>query len=683
MRSTFSERHEGLYIAALLAIPLIIAFCVSYVAAEHPAYVWDYGAYWGYFKNYASLISSGDPNWFAQFRQEVSSLDYNPLAAVLLYPFYLISGDGRTSYVVGICLLYLLPAIVVTSRLGLLAAPSANAILIFVMAFTYIPFWTPSLRGMVDIVGLIPLGLATLLILKTEFLSKRPIRYSILLGILIYLPFVLRRWYAYSIVIFLVLGLVFGVVSRLRSGRPWPRAIISTALALALTGVVAATLLLTVQLDLVKRVLVTSYADLHAAYQARFAQHLTLFPGRLGWYFIPMIVSGALIGFVTRNVVAMFCFLGGVGTFLFFIQTQQLAEHHFLPVAFWLFPAYIVAATWLAQWLTFLPAPARLLPFLVAGAGVFVLSIVPGLNKGGRYIAPFVPRYATFPLHLDNYSEYQRLLADLDARLGKNEKVVVYSWGMALSDSLLSALNPAITPHISYVSYFPAAELFRFDNLRADYALVRSDDLRLHAPEALKNVTVPGEMILTGTGLGAAYEKVGSYKLSEGQTAELFRRTRPVTSTEVKEFIDELSRGYGKDYLQRYRRKIDIPLALRTDIFGDVYGTIHPVGPGALLIHPGLDTATSTTIPIDPSISDPPSVLVLSISKQLLQTCPAADGVAASIKSGDEDVWSGQIMPGDVVLINLPAKGGDLNVVVDKRGEPNCDELVAAFEFAK
>ena len=108
---------------------------------------------------------------------------------------------------------------------------------------------------------------------------------------------------------------------------------------------------------------------------------------------------------------------------------------------------------------------------------------------------------------------------------------------------------------------------------------MRSDDLRLYIPEALKNVTLPGEMILTGTGLGAAYEKVSSYKLSEGQTAELFRRTRPVTTTEVKQFIDELSRAYGKDYSQQYRRKIDIPLALRTDIFGDVYGTIYPVGP--------------------------------------------------------------------------------------------------------
>jgi hypothetical protein len=682
MQPTFSERHEGLYVAALVAIPLIIAFCISYVAAEHPAYVWDYGAYWGYFKKYAHLISSGAP-WLSQFRQEVGSLDYNPLAAVLLYPFYLISGDGRTSYVVGICLFYLLPAVLVASRIALLATPRTNAILIFVMALTYIPFWTPSLRGMVDVVGLIPLGLATLLIFRTEFLSKRPIRDAILLGILIYLPFVLRRWYAYSIVILLILAFVFGVIYRIRSGKPWPKAVISTVLPLALTGVVSAALLLTFQLDLVERILTTSYADLHAAYRAGFAQHLTLFPGRLGWYFISMIVFGALISFVTRNLIATFCFLGAAGTFLFFIQTQQLAEHHFLPVAFWLFPAYIVAASWLARWLTFLPAPARLLPFVAAGVVVFVLSIVPGLNKGGPYTAPFVPRYATFPLHLDNYSEYQRLLADLDGWLGKNGKLVVYSFGMAISDSLLSALNPAINPHLSYVSYFPAAELFRFDNLRADYALVRSDPQRLYIPEALKNVTIPGEMILTGTGFGAAYEKVGSYKLSEGQTAELFRRIRPVTTTQVKQFIDELSRAYGKDYSQQYRRRIDVPLALRTDIPGDVYGTIYPVGPGELFIHAGLNTATSTTIPIDAAISDPPSSLVLSISKQVLETCPAADGVAASIKLGDEDVWAGQVKPGDVVQVNLPAIAGDLHLEVAKRGEPNCDHFIVAFEFPK
>jgi hypothetical protein len=183
--------------------------------------------------------------------------------------------------------------------------------------------------------------------------------------------------------------------------------------------------------------------------------------------------------------------------------------------------------------------------------------------------------------------------------------------------------------------------------------------------------------------LGAAYEKVGSYKLSEGQTAELFRRTRPITSAEVKQFIDELSRAYGKDYSQQYRRKIDVPLALRTDIPGDVYGTIYPVGPGELFIHPGLNTATSTTIPIDAAISDPPSSLVLSISKQLLETCPAADGVAASIKLGDEDVWAGQVKPGDVVQVTLPAIAGDLHLEVDKRGEPGCDHFMVAFEFPK
>ena len=51
---------------------------------------------------------------------------------------------------------------------------------------------------------------------------------------------------------------------------------------------------------------------------------------------------------------------------------------------------------------------------------------------------------------------------------------------MAIFGCIGIRLNPAIIPHISYLSYFLAAELFRFDNLRADYALVRSDDLRAH-----------------------------------------------------------------------------------------------------------------------------------------------------------------------------------------------------------
>ena len=163
-----------------------------------------------------------------------------------------------------------------------------------------------------------------------------------------------------------------------------------------------------------------------------------------------------------------------------------------------------MAASWLAQWLTFVRAPARLLPF-IAGAAVFVLSIVPGFQ--GRRYRTLRPEVRDLPLHLDNYSEYQRLLADLDAWLGKNGKLVVYSYGMAIFGFIGIRLNPAIIPHISYLSYFLAAELFRFDNLRADYALVRSDDLRRH-PGGLERDRSwrddPDE-----NGIGRGMEKVG------------------------------------------------------------------------------------------------------------------------------------------------------------------------------
>jgi hypothetical protein len=681
MKAGNSERLNALFISGLIAIPLIIAFCIAYVAAEHPAYVWDYGAYWGYFKNYGNLISSGAPHWFSQFRQEISSLDYNPLAAVLLYPVYFISGGSRTSYVIGICLLYLLPAVVVASLVALRVAPAANAVIIFVMAITYIPFWTPSLRGMVDIVGLIPLGLATILIFKTEFFSKRSISSAILLGILVYLPFILRRWYAYSIITFLILAFVFGVVSRIRRGKTAPTAVVSTMLPFALTGIVAAALLLMLQRDLVRRILSTSYADLYVAYQAPFAQHLTLFPGRLGWYFILLMTFGAAVAIATRNVVAIFCLLAATGTFFFFIQTQQMAEHHFLPVAFWLFPVYIAGATWLSQWLTFPPAWARLAPFALAGAAVFLLSIVPGLRKGGPYVAPLVPKYATFPLHLDNYDEYLRLLANLDGLLGRNGQVVVYSFGMAVSDSLLEALDPAIAPHISYISYVPALTPFRFDNLRADYALVNSH-LR-DIPDALRNIAIPGELILTGTGIGAAFKKVGSYTLSEGETAELFRRTRPITAVEMKQLLDELGKAYGKDYSPQFRRTMDIPFALRVDQPGDVYGTVYPVGTNALFLHPGQTLPTSTAIPIDTSITDRPATLVIFISKQMLQTCLQADGAAIFVKLGSDEIWSGVLIPGESMRIELPSKDGEVNIEVDKRANPDCDQVVAAFEFAK
>ena len=191
-------------------------------------------------------------------------------------------------------------------------------------------------------------------------------------------------------------------------------------------------------------------------------------------------------------------------------------------------------------------------------------------------------------------------------------------------------------------------------------------------------MTVPGEMIPRQS--WARHEKVGSTD-SEGQTAELFRshpsgnerQVEGSSSNELTEHMARLFAAIPQDDRRSARpadrhpwRRLWDDLSSRTE---------------RTFIHPG----SNTDIDHDPDrpVDQRSTGLVLSISRQLLQICQAADGVAASIKLGDEDIWAGQVKPGDVVRINLPAKAGDLHLEVDKRREPSCDHFTVAFEFSK
>ncbi|WP_271894158.1 DUF3488 domain-containing protein [Candidatus Phyllobacterium onerii] len=670
-----------LIIAVAMAAPLISAFVAAYVHFENPAYVWDYGAYWEYFKTYAHLISSGANGWPTQLGREIETLDYNPLASVLLYPVYLIGGETRTAYVIGICLVYLLPAAFVFSLLSKQVVPRANAVLVFIMVLTYIPFWTPSLRGMVDIVGLIPLGLATLVLLRTNFLSRNALYNSLLLGILIYLPFLFRRWYAFSIVSFMALAFLFVMIQRLREGKSMPRAVMAAAFLLGLAGIVASVLVLLIQFDLVERILTTNYSELHAGWQTDFKSHMMLFPGFLGWYFISAIVLGVGLSFITLNPGAIFCTLAATLTFLLFIRVQTLAFHHFLPIAAWLLVPYVVATERLGRQLTRLPEVVRMGPFVAAGLAVFILSIVPGLNKGGNYIEGLVPKSSSFPLHLDNYSEYERLVGDLDRMLDSNAKIVCFCYSFEMADAMLVALDPALLPRVSYVSYTPTVTLITPDNLRAEYALVRSDPGRRTVPPTWQHLSIPAEMILSQTGIGSGFEKLGTYNLSGGQTADLFRRTRPVTKPEVVNLINELGASYHKDFWPQFKKTMALPFALRQDRLGDVYGTSYPAADETtLLMRPGLKMPSSTTIPMDPALTDLHGGVVLSISDTVSASCLASDGADVSLTFNDTPIWQGEINPGGSTEVELPKETGNLSILVDKQGDTDCGHLTVRFE---
>ena len=168
---------------------------------------------------------------------------------------------------------------------------------IFVFLASFIPFVTPTLRGYPDIIGMIPLSLCCLILFKVNILKYQGARFVLLaiaMGVLLWLPFAFRRWYAYSVVsLFVTLPFLntflFGEAARFSKERIFKYFIFFT-----LSGLVVIFLVCVFQFELAERILTTNYSDIYSAYKATEQATFFITLNYAGLYLLPLIVLGGL-----------------------------------------------------------------------------------------------------------------------------------------------------------------------------------------------------------------------------------------------------------------------------------------------------------------------------------------------------------------------------------------------------
>jgi hypothetical protein len=392
-------------------------------------------------------------------------------------------------------------------------------------------------------------------------------------------------------------------------------------------------------------------------------------------------IFGTIALFLHRkNNYGLFCLFSATITFALFIRVQELGIHHFLPVAFWLFPVYVTGADFLFK-PTMLARSRRLYPAALVSLAIFCFSILPASNPVGKIESFFVPSQRTSPLRVDKFSEYKKLTTDLVARLTSQQHFAVFASSTNLSDSMLVAIEPSLQPYLIPAPHIAAVQHFPFEILRSEYAIAVTPPQTHMAPGSQVNITIPGEMLLNKQGFGAAFDQEASYMLADGITAYLFHRRRAVSAAEMGDLLAELETHYP-GWKPIFEKSMEIPFAAREVKLGDVWGFFSVPSPNTIFLHPGATIPTIVDFPINHAISQRPATLRVSMARALLNTCPDADGVSLTVKSDDKLVWNGIITPGQSEQIDLPQVDATLELIVDKRSQPNCDHVFAAFLFS-
>ena len=669
-------RHIRMGVGACLSIGFTIVFVGAYVSVEHPAYIWDYSNFWDLYKDLAEAFAQNWLQGLIKLRWSIAADDYNHAAVALLMPVHWLWGGERAPFLTAVAVVFLTPAAIIAARLAQdepTRKRPPDALALFA-ALSFTPFWAPTLRGYVDIASLIPLGLAALLLRKTEWLTQAQKKTAISLGLLLWCAFLFRRWYAFSIVALGLTTLFIVMMKNVQRRLPFWKISGDTFLNFGLAGSAALLAALVVQPHLMKRIFMTSYSDAYSGYQTDLATQIGLYQDHLGLWVLTFVAIGLIADIKAKRANSLTWACVAMLTVLLFSRVQAPGLHHILPVAFLLFPAYVAGLSFVA---TSLRSP-RLTAMALCGVMSlnFVSSFAPmgwGLAEPLRMAFP-TARHP--PLHLAQYDEYRRLISDLKG-LEPTAKVAVFASSFALSDSLLSVLDRSLTNRIEWVGHVDRRDGFTWATLAADYALVGAP-AQLHLkPGSQRVIEFPAQDIIAGVGVGAAFVDTGRrYALDDGATALLFKRTRSVTAAEISHLANQFYAVYP-DWRGR-TQDVGFGLASAVTTRGERTGGAMRVNPDAILLRPGTTQPTSITFRLDEWFR--PSKLKTTLLDLDFQPC--ATDAQMTFEFTVDDATTTRVVKGGEAVDTFAPTGQQLKITMHPAPQPHCELAKISFEFA-
>ena len=660
-------------IKLLLSIAVVLLFalvfiCLQvffYLKSEQPIYYWDYKSYWMMWQEYALLLSQDFGVWLKQIVHAVRYNDYNPLSIALLFPFHFLPFSARANYLLATSICYLLPVSLLVATVFRRFQGFQSGywfISILLLAVTYPLFWGTIFRGFPDIAGLIPVLLVILYVLRVDLSEKISLKSIFILGVLLWLPFGLRRWYAFTIVcLYLTLPFFSLSISSLEQAKRLKKFAFVT-LNFCGAGIVSVLLVVLFQYELLKTVLQTNYAHLYHAYNEGFLVSFRTILIYLGLYLLPVFAVGLCWAFSGKRSAAknfvIFCFVNLVVCFLLFAKTQTPGDQHVLPFSLWIFFISVFGLYWIAEKLKGFMAKKFFLIGTVLIA--FFIHLITFYKINGEIVLynRFSPvKY--YPLQFDNFDNYKKMAADIEAYTAAGEKVAVISAGRELNEDLILTLTEErIKAQMAPQAQVDLMQGLVLERFQAKYVVV-ADPPTLHLAQGQNVVSIPSQELLSGTGIGAAYKRLpDEYVLDNGKKGVVFEKMRPFTQQELTDFIDQFVAIYP-EWEEIYAAPFVLSFVDAQITLGDnPWSTFQLQKDGSVLAHPD----ESKPVMVEWTFGDISQLMVQSVDISCRDLNHAADGVAVILKNEDGAYKR-------VEVPYLEAVSFDVTEFANKRGE--------------
>lgn len=670
MKLSNKKINAFLYFASFLLVALI---SIYYVSNEQNIYFWDSNGYWRFWQQFSEGVSKNPTGSLLTLIHSIRNDDYNLLPVAITSLFYIVGGGDRVIYIFSIASVYLFPVVLLFSLLLTQTTKDISLswkILTLALPMTFVAFWSPTLRGYPDICGLAFIIYAVYFSNKHDFSLKLDIRKAVFFGVVMLAPFLLRRWYAYTVVsLYLslpVLNYYFHKDDRHSLAKV--RKIIAFFLFSGLTSVFVSVIF---QWSLLKRIASTDYSFIYSAYQSSVKTSLINVAHDIGYYLIPFFVASIIMSICKKknkkDYVVIFSAFNLFFSFFIFTKTQSPGLQHCLPFALWMLVASMLGLHNLMSKLKGKHSE-RIITCLVLFACVLI-GKASLFDRSNSSFDKYLPtKY--LPMRLDNYDNYLRLSSDIKGMLHDGDRLTVLSSSSVLNDNMLDTLSDnKLSQYIAGASQVDLRDGLNLQSIMSKYFIV-ADPIQTHlSPSGQQVITIPADEILKNYGIGKAFEKIGSgYALDNGVTAYIYKKVRPLTSEEITTFISRYYVSYPQ-WKGVYDTGFFVPFMTGKITLGDVWGRLDLESDGNIYAHPGENNPTSIVWTVH-------GIKSLKISS-IKNKCENADGVDVVISdSRGEEVSSHVENNGHANLDIYKFNNKLASLTISKHGNPSCDSII-------
>jgi len=535
----FQKPQRGAWIFLIVAFALLNVQAVLYCTFMKKIFVWDNAGYFVTVHNLNKLFPSTE--YFKAVYASVFETDYNYIIALPASFLCKLFGESRLIFILSIVNFYLLPLVMLIYAVSSRFFKKGLYALWAVIGLPYLVFATNT--GFIDVGGVMFAILAAVIFLWGDGREM-----CILSGICLALCVLMRRWYSFYAVSFIITAILWGVSHKKIKGAVY---LISSF----------AFILLFFAQPFVSGKLMADYSDIYSAYALGMETDIKIFTRYFG-IILPIVLCVWAVFTQVKSKFKMtpelFMWLQSVICFFLFTALQTHGQQHLALYT----PAFIILILSAIGAIGDVPVLPHFLNKNIFSGVVCVLCIINCVSVfiprvqpqsiGEIKNASLLPAFSVYPPVDKNAESFLEVTEYMDREIGMKGKTVCFlASSLEMNyDTLRNAeisLSVKKKYDINRESYYlTIGDVDKRDGLAeslfaTDYILVPSK-LQIHlAPQEQRVISVPYTQVITGTGIGKAYQKTEKqFILPSGDEIYLYKREREITQEEIQSLKKEI-----------------------------------------------------------------------------------------------------------------------------------------------